>query len=177
MGSERIEVWLGYGSSEEQGHVVQDLFETVGIRVEVRLESAYPPEGNGAGFAILAALIGMTLGNFVTGYFQAAGADAWRKSKDLMRGLKEDHLRRYPSEPPTAEGQISFKDVKHRRHLNIRTDLPDEAYAKLSEVDFDAREDVAYSWDPEKEEWVVYDLSGIEDRTARTKDDPDIADD
>jgi hypothetical protein len=176
VAKEKIEVWLGYGASEEQGKEISALFEGEGIPVEVRREDAYPPIGNGAGFTILVALLGMSVGAFINGYFGAAGKNAWEKSKVLLRKLKEDHLRRYPSESPTAEGQITIKDVEHRIQLTLRTDLPEEAYEKLSVLGISDQENTSYYWDNDSHEWVVFDLSGIEDLSSRTRDDPDIAD-
>ena len=174
MAAQKIEVWLGPGASNEHARNVSEIFESEGIPVEVRKEDAYPPIGDGAGFAILVALIGTGVTPFLAGYFSAAGKDAWEGTKRLLRKLKDDHMRRYPSEPPTAEGQITLKDVKHRIQLTLRTDLPDEAYEQLSDLDISDQEDRSYWWDEEKGEWVVIDLSGFEDMSARTKEDRDV---
>ncbi len=176
MAAEKIEIWLGYGTSEKQGRDIRAVFEEQGIPVEVRLESAFPQEGNGAGFTILVGLFGMTVAGFLNGYLHAAGEDAWKKSKDLLRNLKADHHKRYPSEPPSAEGLVAFKDVKRRIQINLQSDLPEVAREKLSELVISDQEEVSYSWNEERQEWEVFDLSGIEDRSALTRDHPDVED-
>jgi hypothetical protein len=173
MAGQRIEVWLGYGASEEQGREVEEAFKGAGIEVEVRFEEAHPAIGNGAGFTLFIGVIGFGLGAFVKGYLEAAGADAWAKTKELLRTLKADHLRRYPSEPPTAEGQLVFKDPKRRVQVALRTDLPEEAWAKLAEVDLEAGEQVSWWWDAEAREWVETDLSDFEDWSPLGPDHPD----
>jgi hypothetical protein len=173
MTAEKIEVWLGYGASEEQGRSVQEVFAEAGLPVEVRYESAYPRIGNGAGFTIFIGLFGAALGHFFGGFLSAAGADAYEKAKKLLRTLKEDHLRRYPSQPPTSEGLLVFKDPKRRAQVNLSTELPDEAWAKLSELDLEDREEVAWTWDADKREWVAFDLSGFEDESPLGRDHPD----
>jgi hypothetical protein len=41
MTTEKIEVWLGYDTSEEQGKSVREAFSEAGLPVEIRYESAY----------------------------------------------------------------------------------------------------------------------------------------
>jgi hypothetical protein len=173
MTTEKIEVWLGYGTSEEQGKSVREAFSEAGLPVEIRYESAYPGIGNGAGFTIFIGIFGAALGHFFGGFLSAAGADAYEKAKKLLRTLKEDHLRRYPSQPPTSEGLLVFKDPKRRAQVNLSTELPDEAWAKLSELDLESREDVAWTWDADKRKWVAFDLSDFEDESPLGRDHPD----
>lgn len=173
MAAKKIEVWLGYGSSEEQGREVREAFESAGIEIEVRFEDAHPSVGNGAGFTMMIGVIGFGLGTFVKGYLEAAGADAWGKTKDLLRTLKEDHLRRYPMESPTAEGQLVFKDPKRRAQVVLRTDLPNEAWAQLSEIDLEVGEQVSWWWDGEAGKWVEIDLSDYEDLSPLGPNHPD----
>lgn len=174
MVMQKIEVWLGHGASAEQAKEVLGIFEDEGIAVKVRREDVYPAAGDGAGFTILVALLGISVTAFLSAYFSAAGKDAWEGTKRLLRKLKEDHLRRYPSDPPMTEGQITLKDVKHRILLTLRTDLPNDAYEQLSQLNIGDQEDCSYWWDDEKAQWVVTDLSGFADTSARTKNDPDI---
>src|SRR4249919_3266008 len=118
MTTEKIEVWLGYGTSEEQGKSVREAFSEAGLPVEIRYESAYPGIGNGAGFTIFIGIFGAALGHFFGGFLSAAGTDAYEKAKKLLRTLKEDHLRRYPSQPPTSEGLLR-RDIPDRAHVEL----------------------------------------------------------
>ncbi|HEU5062037.1 MAG TPA: hypothetical protein VFT79_02650 [Solirubrobacterales bacterium] len=177
----RIEVWLGYGSSEEQGREVEAAFSEAGIPVEIRYESAYPGIGNGAGFTIFIGIFGYFLGDFINGFLKGAGIDveakgeeAWQRAKGLLRTLKEDHLRRYPSQPPSSEGLLVFKDPKRRTQVNLRTDLPDEAWAKLAELDLEGQKSVAWTWDDTAGKWIEYDLSDFEDDSPLGPSHPDV---
>lgn len=172
--AEKIEIWLGYGSSEEQGRKVREAFEAAGIPIEIRHESAYPGIGNGAGFTIFVGIFGFTLGTFVKGFLEAAGADAWAKTKSLLRDLKEEHLRRYPSARPEAERVLVIKDPKRRAQINLSSDLPEEAWGKLSELELGEKEDVAWVWDDDRREWIPVDLSGEVDTSLLGPGHPDV---
>lgn len=95
-----------------------------------------------------------------------------KRRRSCCATLKEDHLRRYPSQPPTSEGLLVFKDPKRRAQVNLSTELPDEAWAKLSELDLES-EGVAWTWDADKREWVAFDLSDFEDESPLGRDHPD----
>lgn len=114
----RIEVWLGYGSSEEQGREVEATFSEACIPGEIRYESAYPGIGNGAAFTI--------------------------------------------------------KDPTRRTQINLRADLPDEAWEKLAELDLEGRESIAWTWDDMADSWIEYDLSGSEDESPLGPSHPDV---
>jgi hypothetical protein len=169
--SDEIEVWLGYGAPAEQLHEVGDLFREEGISVEVRTPDAPPPVGNGVGVTIIAYLLGMTVGQFLSGYFQAAGQDAWRKSKDLVLKLKRNHLDRHPSVPSTAPALLVIKDVERRISVGLESDMPDEAFRKLFDLDFGDQEQVSWNWNQERGEWEPYDLSGHPDWMDHTQND------
>lgn len=171
--TEKIEIWLGYGSSEDQGAKVREAFQGAGIPIEIRYESAYPGIGNGAGFTIFVGVFGFTLGSFIKGFLEAAGADAWAKTKTLLRDLKEEHLRRYLSARPESERVLVIKDPKRRAQVNLSSDLPEEAWSKFSELEIGERENVAWVWDDSRQDWMPLNLSDAEDTSPLGPDHPD----
>lgn len=169
----KIEVWLGYGSSEEQGAKVREALQGAGTPIEIRYESAYPGIGNGAGFTIFVGVFGFTLATFIKGFLEAAGADAWAKTKALLSDLKEEHLRRYPSARPESERVLVIKDPKRQAQINLSSDLPERAWSKLSELDLSGREKVAWVWDDKDQDWIPLDISDTEDTSPLGPDHPD----
>jgi hypothetical protein len=156
--SERIEVVFPHGMPDGDMQAVADVFRSEGIPAEVRTYQP-PPVGNGWGFHVLLLIVGSGLTPFIAGYFGAAGADAWRKTKEFVGKLKQHHHDRYPEQPMDAELELELVDNETGTHVFIRSSMPDDGFQKLPDLEFEP--DTWYVWEPAEGEWVKREPGGL----------------
>jgi hypothetical protein len=91
-----VEVWWGWQTAQEQVEI-KEIFNSVGIETEPRVVTN--PSGGEPGI-IVDIVVGGALVSFFHGYFEAAGQDAWEKTRQLVEKTQTWFTERCQLEPP-----------------------------------------------------------------------------
>lgn len=148
-GESRVEVCWGWETPEDQQDI-REVFRSEGIEADPRVVTH--PTGGEPGFIIEIIVAGAFV-SFLHGYFEAAGADAWRSTKRLVEKVQAWFKKRYGSEPPWDRCTLILRDRQGRSTIFLTSTLPDKAYRELA--DLDLRPGRAYRWDESREAWLV----------------------
>jgi len=92
---------------------------------------------------------------FLTGYFAAAGADAWNASKRLSRRLRQLVRDLKDARGGDQEGRIELEDAG-RAWLLLSSALPDEAFSQLETIDPSVAQGGSLRWEGQDRCWMHY---------------------
>lgn len=143
-----VEVWWGWRTPEDQTEI-KEIFSSVGIEAEPK--SVTEPSGGEPGI-IMEIVVGGALVSFFHGYFEAAGRDAWEKTKQLVEKTQTWFTERHPLEPPWDKVTLIFRGRRGRTVLYLDSTLPEEAFRALAEMPL--RRGRSYRWDHGRRAWV-----------------------
>jgi hypothetical protein len=147
----KIEVVWGWESDEDM-HSMQEAFASAGLDVETR---RIAPAGNGVGFYLGVTVFEAGAGAFLVAFAgalgTAAGTDAWKGIKRVVGRLKEWFAQHYPSAPPHDRVTLNLRDAESGAMVYISSDLPDEAYQALGQLD--PEPGTEYLWDEDAGLW------------------------
>ena len=130
--------------------MILDVIEAEGITATARTPEKGPQIG-GPGFHLAMYIVGGGLSAFIAGVAGAAGTDAWKKSKALVKRLHDAYVSRYPTPPEVlAELELELVDEEGTR-LFLRSSYPDEAFERVEDREFEPN--TWYVWDEERGEW------------------------
>ena len=117
-----------------------------GFDAEVRASAsaAAPP---GTGELTTLTLIAIPASAFLTTLAAEFAKDAYKKLKELIADIHRDRA--------IKPGVVWIEDDRHGFGLALDTGVPEEAYARLFEIDLDDQLDVFMSWDDKRREWVT----------------------
>jgi len=177
---QQVPVLVDTFSSPEEIKAIRSVLEDIGF--EGVIERSVPPQGE----APWLVLIGMPVGAFLSGFFAAAGKDAWERFKQFFDDIKAAHQpkrRFWQRRSPARFGQLvirsnieTVEDLEpHERaailmgwmpsgdtstSLTLSTDLPDEALLALFDVDLSKYPNHYIFWDPDRGEWNAHSKGG-----------------
>lgn len=143
----RIEVHWGW-ESEEDMRSMEDALASVGVRAKGKPR---PPAGNGVGFLLPISVYDVALAAFITAFAAAAGKDAWTGLKRVVSRLKLWFDERYPPAPPHDRLTLILRHPDSGVIVYVASDLSDEAFSALLEVDL--QPGTEYVWDEDKGKW------------------------
>jgi hypothetical protein len=146
MDQERLKVRLRAGATSDEVRAVEEVFRRSGIEADVQ-------PGIAGGFPVWEALISVAPSAFLSGYLGAAGADAWKVTKDKLNRLRQlvHNLLAIRKDP---NGYVSLKDDEYRTWLSLDRDMPEEAYRQLEEIDWKLMERGHLWWSNEFQCWL-----------------------
>ena len=135
------EVVIDAGASEEEVEGISTAFQEVGVDASVLPGYVRMSEGD------LPWIIALTLplNAFLAAFAAEAGKDAWAALKRLVTRIREARKGRH--------GEIVVRSRETSTVLNIRDNLPDEAYQALFELSAEQYEGAYLRWDKERGEW------------------------
>jgi hypothetical protein len=151
LGRSPVEVILESESADADRLAVAEVFESAGIRADV--QGAYIRRSAD----ILPWLIEIVAAGAVTKFLWAAaagagdeaGRDAWQGLKRLITSL---HEARKASRAP--QGGVTIRDPESGVVIQLGSDLPDEAYRLLYEIEtFSAPLSGILRWDSKAQDW------------------------
>jgi hypothetical protein len=170
---ERVPVLVDTFPSLSEIEALQGALRRVGLEAEV--EQTVPPQG----LAPWLVLIGVPVGQFLAGFFGAAGKDAWEAFEQFFDEIKSSHepKRRFwqrrkaprqgelvirpnietPAEMEPSErvavmmGWIDTGDTA--TSLALPSNLPEEAFPALFEIDLSKYPNHHIFWNPETKKW------------------------
>ncbi len=140
----RIDKW----ASPEEVQAVEEAFRQAGLEASVRASIIELSEQL-TWIVIISAPASM----FLSGYFAAAGADAWKATKrpsDRLGQLVRDLKAARGSE---QEGRIELEEAG-RAWLLLSSDLPEEAFRQLETIDWSIAQSGSLRWDDQDRCWL-----------------------
>jgi hypothetical protein len=178
---QQVPVLVDTFSSPEEIKAIRSALKSIGF--EGTIERSVPPQGE----APWLVLIGMPVGAFLSGFFAAAGKDAWERFKQFFDDIKAAHepKRRFWRRSSQARfGQLVIRpnietaeDLEpHERaailmgwvpsggtstELMLSTDLPDEALRALFDVDLSKYPNHYIFWNPDSGKWDARPKEGL----------------
>jgi hypothetical protein len=159
MQDRHLQVMIDKWASPEEVWTVEEAFRRTGLEANVRASVVELSEQL-TWIVIISAPVSM----FLSGYFAAAGADAWKATKGLP-----DRLRQLVRDLKTArgsqqEGRIELEDAG-RAWLLLSSDLPEEAFRQLKAIDWSLAQRGSLRWDDQCRCWM-HCIRGIEPQQA-----------
>jgi hypothetical protein len=155
----KVQMWDVASATEVQA--VEKAFRDFGIETEVKADRPYEDFIAGAPPAWLI-LIALPFKDFITGFFAAAGEDAWEQLKLLVDRLLATRTFRDDAELDERDfSYVEFEylpDEEWQKELNVHlvgSILTDDAYKALLELDFDWLPPGMLSWDGEEGAWYL----------------------
>lgn len=148
MDQQPVEVWWGWQTPHEQVEI-EEIFSSVGIEAEPRVVTK--PSGGEPGI-IVEVVVGGALASFFHGYFEAAGRDAWEKTKQLVDKTQTWFTKRSQLGPPWDKVTLVFRGKRGRTVLYLDSNLPQEAFQALAEIPL--RRGRSYRWDHHRGVWI-----------------------
>jgi hypothetical protein len=150
MQDRKLQVQIDKWASPDEVQAVEETFRRVGLEASVRAGVIELSEQ----FTWIV-IISMPASMFLSGYFAAAGADAWSATKNLsdrlrhfVRGLKD-------ARGGNQEGRIELEDGG-RAWLLLSSDLPEEAFRQLEALDWSVAQSGSLQWDDQDQCWMHY---------------------
>ena len=140
--SQPLKVIIEGEASEVEVAAVRDVFAEFGIEAEVK--AAYLRRS--MGLLPWAMMIEVPLCVLAKGFLQAAGADAWRVLRDLVKRLFEERNR-----SGRPEGAIEIRDLDTHTIVIFSNQVTDEGFETFVRGDFGPGGD--YIWDIEAGAW------------------------
>jgi hypothetical protein len=141
MQDRNLQVLVDKWASPEEVRAVEEAFRRVGLEANVR-----------AGVVELSqqltwiVIVSIPPSAFLTAYFGAAGADAWKATKGLSNWVRRFVQDLKDARGGDQEGTIELEDAG-RAWLLLPSDLPEEAFRQLETVDWSTAQNGSLKWD------------------------------
>jgi hypothetical protein len=143
-----LPVAVDAGTNADVLHAIEEAFRDAGLPADVQPSII---ELSQASTWIV--LINIPPTAFLTAYATAAGADAWGATKRSFTRLRQLVHDLKIANGGGADGRISLEEGG-RPWLLLTSNLPDEAYVQLEDVDMTAAQGGALEWDENRQEWM-----------------------
>lgn len=142
-----LPVSVDAGTSPDEVHAIEEAFRNASLEADVR--SSIIELSQASTWIVL---ISTPPTAFLAAYAAAAGTDAWsgtKRSFNRLRQLVGDLKIAHGSR---VDGRVEL-EVGGQPWLLLTSDLPDEAYLQLDDVDLTATQDGALKWDGHRQCW------------------------
>lgn len=143
-----LNVSVDVGVSADEVHAVEEAFRRAGLEADVQPSLI---ELSQASTWIV--MISAAPATFLSAYAAAAGADAWRATKasysrlmQLVRDLKT-------ATGGHGDGRIELEE-RGRAWLLLTSDLPEESFRQLEDVDWTVAQSGTLKWDEHRQCWM-----------------------
>ncbi len=173
---EQIQVLTDTFASTGEVAALDSALSNLGYEAEI--ERIVPPQG----LSPWLVLIGVPAGQFIAGFFGKAGGDAWEAFKRFFDEIRDSHepkRRFWQRRSELRTGELVIKPIAepppemnpdHRAAwlmgwiggeqdgtaLKLPSDLPEEAFRALFEIDFEEYPNHWVFWNPESTKWEAY---------------------
>lgn len=148
MQQAKLQVQIDKGSSSDEVHALEEAFRRAGLEASVHPGIIELSEQ----FTWIV-MISLPPTAFLSGYFAAAGGDAWSATKRLS-----DRLMQFVRDLKTArggsqDGRIELEEAG-RAWLLLTSDLPQEAFRQLDDIDWSVAQSGSLHWNNQDQCWI-----------------------
>lgn len=145
-----LNVSVDAGVSADEVHAIEEAFRGAGLEANVQPSLIELSQAT-----TWIVMISVAPTAFLSAYAAAAGANAWGATKDgygrlmqLVRDLKT-------ASGGHGDGRIELEE-KGRAWLLLTSDLPDEAFRQLEDIDWTVAQSGTLRWDEHRQCWMHF---------------------
>jgi hypothetical protein len=146
----KLQVQIDKWASPDEVQAVEETFRRVGLEASVRAGVIELSEQ----FTWIV-IISVPVSTFLSGYFAAAGADAWSATKTLSDRLRQFVRDLKHDRGDNQDGRIELEDAG-RAWLLLSSSLPEEAFRQLDAIDWSVVQSGSLRWNNQDQCWMHY---------------------